>query len=241
MARITHVKRAQQRYRTVPVLNDDGTQRTVPVMRANGTQKTTKHGRPVVMRVTREDRSQPLPPYTCDHCRQPIEVGTPYKHISPKSGPYGGRTLRRHAGCPTWQVWDYSSSTGARLAQIAYEAHAADEADPESVAQALRDAAQAATDLADEKEESGQNIEDGFQHETEQSMALKDLAEELRNWAQELEDAADEAEGLDTECGTCGGTGRADETVQGTSDTEDEVDLTDELADLLSKVDESPV
>ena len=32
MARITHVKKAQQRYKTVPVMNDDGTQKQVPVM-----------------------------------------------------------------------------------------------------------------------------------------------------------------------------------------------------------------
>lgn len=116
MPKITHVKKAQQRYERVPVIDEaTGEPKVVPVNR------TTKRGTAVTMTVTRDDLDQPLPPYDCDYCRNPIEVGTPYKHISPRSGPYGGRTLRRHEGCPTWQPWDYSGSLSARLSQITYE------------------------------------------------------------------------------------------------------------------------
>jgi hypothetical protein len=110
MPQITHVKKAQQRYAQVPVLNDDGTPKESPVFRKDGSPKLTKQGRPITMRVTVADKSQPLPPHTCGACGQPIEVGTAYKHVSIKSGPYGGRTLYRHEGCPTWRPSELTTS-----------------------------------------------------------------------------------------------------------------------------------
>jgi hypothetical protein len=65
MPRVTVVKHAQQRYETVPVLDDRGQPKVVPVMR-NGVQRTTKRGRPVTMRLTREDRTKPKPNLRCD-------------------------------------------------------------------------------------------------------------------------------------------------------------------------------
>lgn len=220
MPRVTHVKKAQQRYHTVPVLDENGQPKTTPVMR-NGQQRTTKRGKPIVMRVTVEDRTRPKPMPKCDAspCRvaadrdgdRTIRVGDAYKHISPKSGPYGGRTLYRHGACPTWQVWEYSSSTSARLAQLDFEARAElDEDDADSVRAALETAASLARDLASEKEEGASNIEDGFGHETEQSSALRQFAEDLETWADELEQAASDLEDRpdeEEECGECGGTG----------------------------------
>lgn len=119
MARITYVKKAQQRFATVPVIDPKtGKQKQTPVMttkevrQEDGTyakvqvQKTTKRGLPVFMKVTEADKSQPLPNRTCGKCGREIEVGQPCKHISPKSGPYGGRTLFRCDGCPNWHVWE---------------------------------------------------------------------------------------------------------------------------------------
>ena len=126
MPTITHVKKAQQRYAMVPVCNPDGTPKQTPVMRGDGTQKTTKRGALVFMTVTVADKTKPQPLDTCDFCHQPIEVGTPYKHITPKSGPYGGHKRTRHESCPTWQVWEYSSSLSARIAQIQHDAPSAD-------------------------------------------------------------------------------------------------------------------
>lgn len=191
MARVTHVKRAQQRFETKPVLGRDGQPVQVPVMRRDGTQKVTKRGKPVFMRRTVEDRSKPKPLLTCDYCHKPIEIGTPYKHITPKSGPYGGYQRNRHESCPTWQVWDYSSSLSAQVAQIEHDfneglAGVNDEDDVQSL---LDDAAQAVRDIAEEKRQSAQNIEEGFGHETSTSQDLSDVADQLDSWADEIESA----------------------------------------------------
>jgi len=191
MARVTHVKKAQQRYKTVPVIDPEtGQPKQTPVMK-NGEQKKTKSGRLVFLRVTTEDRSKPKPNYTCDACRQEILPGTPYKHISPKSGPYGGRKLTRHEGCPTWQVWEYSSSLSARLAQISYDfSQAVDSAEsPDDVQSALDDAGSAIEELAGEKREGAENIESGFGHSTYQSEELAELADNLESWASDVTSA----------------------------------------------------
>lgn len=191
MARVTHVKKAEQRYRTVPVIDPaTGEQKVVPVMRKDGvTPKTTKKGREIVRRLTQADKTQPLPNRKCGKCGVEIEVGQPYKWIAPKSGPYGGRKLFRCGPCPVWHRWEYSSSLSARCEQIAHEAHEAfdvaqDEDDVQSV---FNDAAEQIRELASEKNESAESIEEGFGHETYQSAELKEQAEALESWADEVE------------------------------------------------------
>lgn len=231
MARITYVKQAQQRYKTVPVIDPEtGKQKVTPVMKTvrvrndDGTittsqvPKTTKSGRAVTMRVTVADKSQPLPNRTCDKCRTEITVGSPYKHISPKSGPYGGRTMYRCGSCPGWRVWEYSNSLSARIAEIEHNATDAanDATDAEGVRDALRAAAESIRELAEEKRESAQSIEDGFGHSTSMSEELADQADQLESWADDVEASADDdpavgscddcAEGR-VECDTCSGTG----------------------------------
>jgi hypothetical protein len=214
MARTTHVAKAQQRYETVPVIDPDtGEPKQTPVMR-NGEQRKTKKGKPIFMTVTTQDRSKPLPPYECDHCHQPIEVGTPYKHITPKSGPYGGRKRTRHESCPGWQVWDYSSSLSAQTARIAYDFSnaIANVEDPEDVTSALTDAATEVREIAEQKRESASNIEEGFGHPTSQSEELESMADELDGWADEIEqaDVPDLPEPDDEECDECDGTGKVE-------------------------------
>lgn len=190
MAKITHVKSARQLYKTVPVLNPDGTQKTTPVLKADGTQKTTKTGKPVFMKVTVADKSQPLPPRTCEECRLPIEVGTSYKHVTPKSGPYGGTTRYRHATCSDWQPWDLSGALWARVAQIVHDAEAmefTEDMEVEDMESVMDDAVTAIQELAEEKRESAQNIEDGFGHATTASEELNEVADELENWASSME------------------------------------------------------
>lgn len=270
MARVTHVKKAQQRYATVPVLDENGDPKKVPVMKkvkdystgeVTEVQKTTKHGRPVFMKLTVEDRSKPKPPYTCDHCREEIKVGTPYKHISPKSGPYGGRKLTRHESCPTWMRWEYSSSMSARLEQIShYFWNAVAQVDsPDDVQAALDDAADEIRSLAEEKRESASNIEEGFGHPTEKSEELEQVADDLEAWADDVSsaDIPDLPEPEDQECEECGGEGKlADDNGneidctgcegQGVftpeDPTEDQLDeWRSELQDALSLIDEAPV
>lgn len=226
MARVQHVKKAQQRYETVPVIDEaTGQPQRVPVLSSRtGEQKHSKRG-PVWRTVTREDRTRPKPLYVCGSCQQPIEVGTPYKYVDVKTGPYSSRTLARHEGCPSWQPWELSNSLGARLAQVADTASKVDTTDPADVAQGLRDAAESVRELVDEKREAASNIEEGFGHETEQSSELASLSDDLEGWADELEAKADEVESLEVpdefvDCDTCGGTNR----VSGDADDDDGVD-----------------
>jgi hypothetical protein len=213
MPRITHVAKAQQRYETKPVIDPaTGEQKRTPVMR-NGVQRTTKRGKPIFMEITEPDKTKPLPPYKCDSCHQEILPGTPYKHISPRSGPYGGRTLRRHEACPTWNVWEYSSSLSARVAEISHNAWT-DFSDTtfestDDVQEWLNTVAEAIREIAQEKEEAADNIEEGFQHETMQSQELRDVSEQLNSWADDVENVSipDYPEAEEVDCEDCEGVG----------------------------------
>jgi hypothetical protein len=277
MARTTHVKKAQQRYETVIVRDDEGNPLRTPVMVTKHNydtgqdelvQKVTKKGRLVFMTVTAPDKSKPLPPYECDACRQPIEVGTPYKHITPKSGPYGGRKRTRHESCPSWQVWDYSNSLSAQLARVAYDfSNEIDNAEsPDDIQTALDDAASSIEEIADQKQESADNIESGFGHATSASEELAEQADSLRDWAGEITsadipDMVECAECTDgeTDCDECSGSGQVTdddgededcEECQATGTVEcsncdasgeDIAAWRDEVRDSVTIVDESPV
>lgn len=218
MARITRVKRAQQRYHTKPVLDENGQPKRVPVLRKNGTPKVTKRGKVVTMAVTERDLDRPKPLLRCDFpgCEdRDIQVGTPYMWIKPKSGPYGGHLKARHANHPAWQVWEYSSSLSARTAQIAHDFQVAlDNAESvEDVESALEDAASEVESLAEEKREGAQNIEEGFGHPTSQSEELEQVADDLDAWAEEIRsaDIPDQEEYADdTTCPECYGSGEVD-------------------------------
>jgi hypothetical protein len=182
----------------------------------NGVQKTTKTGGLVTMAVTVQDKTKPLPPYTCDACHLPIEVGTPYKHMTP----HGSAKRTRHASCPTWQPWEYSNSLASQLARIAYDftevVNGAESTD--DIQGALDDAAGSVKEIAEQKAEAAQNIEDGFGWETEKSTELAEIAENLESWASEIESAdIPEIEDCATcdgegkvECAECDGTGQVD-------------------------------
>ncbi len=204
MARVTHVKKAQQRYATVPVIDPvTGEQKTTPVMkkvrdRETGeiteVQKTDKRGKAVVMRVTRQDKTQPKPNLRCDFSGCDIDggeikPGSAYNWIKPKSGPYGGTLKARHAVHPTWRIWEYSSSWSARIAQ-ATDGFSVDTAEsPEDVTSALEDVANAIRELAEESRETASNIEEGFGHATSQSEEAEQRADDLDGWADEIEQA----------------------------------------------------
>ena len=204
MPRITYVKKTQQTYYTVPVLNEDGTPKMTPVMGKDGQQKTTKKGTLVFRAATVNDYDRPKPNPVCDKCGTEITVGMPCKHITPKSGPYGGQRRTRCDSCPGWHVWEYSSSMSARLAEIEHSAmeaiYAAD--DPDGVAEALTMAADAVRDVAQEKADAGQAMEDGMGHESEKSTELNGISEQLIEWADEIEgaDIPDLPEPEEAEC-----------------------------------------
>lgn len=227
MPRVTHVKKAQQRYKTVPVMGEDGQPKKTPVMR-NGVQKTTKRGVPVFMKVTKADKSQPLPELDCDYpgCDingGKIAVGTPYKHITPKSGPYGGYQRNRHAEHPNWAPWEYSSSLSARVAQVQSEAgdliSSYEFSAPEDFDDLKQQVVDMASELRDEKEEAVNNMPEGL---AEGSQAQEQY-EALEQWVDEI-DGCDAPDHDDT-CGDCEGSGTVDcEDCGGTGHVEEDED-----------------
>lgn len=232
MPRVTYVKKAQPRFKTVPVLDENGQPKVVPVLRKDGTPKVTKHGRAVTMRVTQSDKTQPLPNLKCDACGKDILPGTPYKWIKPKSGPYGGAKRNRHADCPTWREWEYSNSLSARIAQIQNDWNPGEYEDEDSVRSALDDIAQQVRDLADEKREAASSIEDGFGHPTYQSEELEQQADDLESWADDIEGAdvpeiaeftgcPAECDGGEIQCESCEGSGTIEDGVNGTGSCEE--------------------
>ena len=213
MARITRVAKAQQRYEQVPVIDPEtGQQKQTPVMR-HGKQRVTKTGRPIFLSVTTNDKTKPLPNRNCGKCGKEIEVGQPYKHISPRSGPYGGRTMYRCVSCPDWHVWEYSSSLSARTAEISHDFwNDFNEnvlEDTDSVQDLLNSAAERVREIAEEKREGASNIEDGFGHATTQSDELNDVADQLDSWADDIEgaDIPDYPEPEEADCDECDGSG----------------------------------
>lgn len=211
MPKITYVKKAQQRYATVPVLDENGEQKKVPVTVKNGEQKVTKHGRPVFRSVTVSDYNKPLPNHTCGKCGNEIKVGDPYMWIAPKSGPYGGTKMYRCGTCPRWQVWEYSSSLSARLAQVVHEGEESlgscvtrDDFDS-----AVEEIASQIQEISEEQEEKADKIEYYLAHETSMSEELREQAQELESWADEVRDSLDGADDQpeEIECETCEGEG----------------------------------
>lgn len=220
MAQITFVKKAQQRYTQIDVLNEDGTpQRTQMMDSRTGRPKVTKTGAFQYMPVRVRDLENPLPMPVCDKCSETIKVGSPYKHVSPKTGPYGGATRFRCGDCPAWQEWELSSSLNAMIAQIVDEAEreafGADEAD--TITSALETAAASVRELALEKEEAAENVREGFGHDTSVSEELDEIADQLNGWADVIGDAevpdypeeseCEECEGQGQGCGACEETG----------------------------------
>lgn len=200
MARVTHVKKAQQRFKMVPALDGQGNQKVIPVLRKDGTPKKTKAGKEITRRLTVEDRTQPLPNRKCDKCSTEIKVGDPYKWIKPKSGPYGGSMRVRCATCPTWRPSETTSSPALGTLYAAQEQFEEDLAGAEE-ADAIREAL---TALAEGVREAGQvytegadNMEEGFGHETSMSSELREKGEALESAADEIEGKADEIEDWD--------------------------------------------
>lgn len=183
MARVTHVKHAQRRYRMVP------SGEKTPVMRRDGTQKVTKRGTPVFRQPSVADKSQPLPNLRCDKCGTEIKPGDPYKWVKPKSGPYGGYMRTRCAACPTWRQSELSSSKMAEIYALQEEIDQIAEGceTPDDLIAAASDAAEQVRQVAEEYREGASNIEDGFGHPTYQSEELEQKADELESWADEIE------------------------------------------------------
>ena len=212
MARVQYVKSAKVRYPMVPVLDGDGKPLRQPVMRRGEQLKTRKGGRLVTRAVTREDRTQPpLPNHRCERDDREIRPGDPYKYIDIKTGPRSSRRLIRCGECPSWFVWEYSTSLSALLAEVEHNFFEGLKGAREDndIQTALQEAAERIREIAEEKRESAQSMEDGFGHSTSQTEELNDQADQLDDWANEVESVTytDFPEGEETDCETCEGKG----------------------------------
>jgi hypothetical protein len=206
---------ARQRYEKVPVMDPEtGKQKEIPVSRK------TRSGREVTRKVFETDKTKPLPPRKCEKCGKPLEIGKRYRSIGIKRQ-FGGIIRYRCMECPTWQPHEYSDALWARVAQLQADADTdmsgiEDEEDAKSKAS---DIAEAIRELAGEKEEAADNVEQYFPG-SETAENARANADALNEWADRVEQALDNVEFPDTEdeeCQECEGTGEVDcATCQGT-------------------------
>jgi hypothetical protein len=216
MPRVTVVKRAQQRYATKPVLNEDGSQKTVVVTK-NGAPRVKKSGAETLRRITERDLTKPLPMPRCDfpdckHESRDIAVGESYKFITTRPGGRGKRHHYRHADHPSWQYWEYSSSVRAQAARLQHDMHNEIDAfefgeadDFDALKESLHGQAES---FFQEREDAVGNMPEHLQDESEAAQ-YRDAAE---TWAEEIEgvDTPDGAED-EVDCDECSGTGKVDE------------------------------
>lgn len=144
-------------------------------------------------RVTYVKKSQKS--WMCEKCGKAIEVGQSYKHVSPRSGPWEhGRKRIRCADCPTWKPSEltFSKMAGVYAAQEDFQGFIAGWSPEDGVVDiesALEEFASNVEQVADEYQESADNIEEGFRYPTGQSEELVEKADSLRNWAEEVRSA----------------------------------------------------
>jgi hypothetical protein len=136
-------------------------------------------GKPIYDPIVRELR--------CAACSGPIEIGQSYKWFKMKTT-YGGIKRSYHPDCHI----PPSHRTSSRMGEIydAQEALAADLGSAESfdaIREALEAFAATVREVGEGYEESAQNMEDGFGHETYQSQEIRERAEGLMSWADEIE------------------------------------------------------
>lgn len=148
----------------------------------------------------------------CESCNKSIEVRSPYKYIDIKTSAYSSHTRYRCGDCSDWMIWEYSNSLSARIAEIDFNARNAIGGvdDKDAAIGVLSETADSIRELADEKQESAQSLEDGFGHSTSQSEELAQQAEDLTAWASEVENAEipDDPDPEEVDCETCDGTGQ---------------------------------
>lgn len=204
MARVNHVKAAEQRYATVPVLDDNGEQVWRTLHRKDGTPKTNKRGEPVRQRVTKKDTTRPLPNRKCGRCGKEIEPGMPYLWWANKlpNARSGYKQIRCVDHPPT-----LAERTPGRAGQLMgmqdeWSKRLADCTTIDDLTSARDDIAGEIRDFAQEFIDSADNMESGFGHETYQSQELREKGEAIEQVADDLEQVKpefdeDEAEGFD--------------------------------------------
>jgi hypothetical protein len=214
----------QQRYEMVPVRDDLGEHKKVPVIdKRTGKQKTDKHGNLTFRKLTVADHDKPKPINECERCHSKLVIGAKYRVVAIKTA-FGGYDRFRCMECPSWAPWELSNSLSARIQQIQSEVVDGDQWTCQEDAEArAEELAEMIRELASEKEEAAQNMEDGFGHSTSQSEEIAEQAQQLNEWADSVEESGSDAdfpEPEETECPECSGTGK----VETDESAPDEVD-----------------
>lgn len=228
MPQIIHVKKARQRYAMKPVLDAEGKQVVVE------TNKKARGGRVITRKVTEVDKDRPITD-KCDYpgCPEPgkvIQPGTPMQVIKIKQQ-FGGITRRRHESCPTWKPHEYSNSLAARISQLQDEAvidSSGWESEDDARA-AATEIADAIRELAEEKQESLDNMPEGLQ-QGDTGQQLEEAVSGLNDWADEVENAIDNADDFpEAKCPNCGGEEITHE--EHTDECDDDCDGTEECTE----------
>jgi hypothetical protein len=220
MPRIHVVKKAQARYEMTVKRNPDGSPVKVPVMtkrrdeQGNLIQKTKKGGALVFRTISEPDKSKPKPNRKCDKCGKEIDVGMPYQWTEIKMT-YGGMKKVRCMDCPPWKQSELTTSKMSGVYAAQEEAEDTDVSTIEDLEALCESVAEQIEAVGDEYEESGQNMEDGFEHATSMSDELKERGESLKSWAEDIRALdfdevpdCDECAGVGTvECTNCEGNG----------------------------------
>lgn len=134
----------------------------------------------------------------CWRCNKDINEGDSYSWVALRVG----RMSTRKNFCTEHPPRASDMTTSDKLARL-YEAQESveDALDGDftrdDVAQALRDAGEAAQEVAQEYEESADNIEEGFGHETQMSEEIREKSSNCEDWSSTLDSAADDVESLD--------------------------------------------
>lgn len=198
------IRVARQRYKMVPKLVD-GKPVVTPVMKKDGvTPRTTRAGKPIVRKVTVADKSQPVD-LKCERCHRVIVPGEQYRKVAIKQT-YGGIKRTRCIDCPGWQPWELSSSLASRVMEIQNEdVDGSDWTEASEAESRAGEIAEMIRELAQEKEQAADNMEDGFGHATEQSEAIREQAQNLDSWADEVENSLSGTDFPEGHCGNCEG------------------------------------
>ena len=187
MARVKRVSKARGKQKCCHVEEHDGRETVCGQIKKNHDDMTTLSPHVFVQGL-----------YDCGKCGKPIELGTSFYIVSLKTSPYSSHTMRRHVECGTFKPSELTGSPHRAAVYAAQEDFDAtvvkiqsdDGGDPDAMLQELKDAATAAAEAAQEAvdslNESADNIEEGFGHETEQSMECRDRAENLESMIDEL-------------------------------------------------------
>jgi hypothetical protein len=136
----------------------------------------------------------------CAKCSTEIKPGDSYKWFANRIGTYS----QRKNFCANCQVRPSDQTTSPHLQTIYLAQEAAEDALAKGdglglidLAEIVRGFAEGVREASESYNESAENIEQGFGHETTQSEEIRDKASECESAADTLDSAADDIESLD--------------------------------------------